>query len=350
MKRIFYLLFILITSTIYAQDSLYRINSFDKLKSSVGKRVCFYTPRTNNELMMFTDLHTPYVIKDATIDYTKKNPKTIIFVNKENSKKKPIEIPCINVANIPMYLSDEYEKYTKEYLNTTVTIGGNNYILKSIEWNNVIHFGEHLNTNTLMYTYESIETKRLLKTTINFKYLQDTYSLIIDNNSGLTFSKIYHTETLNKQQIFDLLQQYFTYNYGKGDHVIQIKDKEQGLIIGRGIYDNVYTLSRTEPDMRYMLKTVSHKIDYEHVLRVDCKDNKMRVIITVDAFSDNGDTFKIDLNSYPFIYQLNNNRLNKNEQNQAASLTALLSRIMRHFNSIENVLKNRSNIPADNDW
>ncbi|OXA69794.1 hypothetical protein B0A67_18975 [Flavobacterium aquidurense] len=96
----------------------------------------------------------------------------------------------------------------------------------------------------------------------------------VDDNNNVTITKIIEIDGLKKEEIYPRVLAYFTYNYGNGESVIQVQEKENGLIIGKGIYDNVH--------VGYSIVTT--EIDLWHVIRVDIKDNKVRVFITLTEY------------------------------------------------------------------
>lgn len=96
----------------------------------------------------------------------------------------------------------------------------------------------------------------------------------VDDNNNVTITKIIEIDGLKKEEIYPRVLAYFTYNYGNGESVIQVQEKENGLIIGKGIYDNVH--------VGYSLVTT--EIDLWHVIRVDIKDSKVRVFITLTEY------------------------------------------------------------------
>lgn len=97
----------------------------------------------------------------------------------------------------------------------------------------------------------------------------------VDDNKNVTITKVIEIDGLTKDEGYLRALSYFTYNYGNRESVIQIQDKEKGLIIGKGVYKKVHVgvgLSVTE-------------IDLWHIIRVDIKDNKARVFITLTEYN-----------------------------------------------------------------
>ena|SRR5690554_3320164 len=59
----------------------------------------------------------------------------------------------------------------------------------------------------------------------------------LDDNENVTVVKVIEVPELKKDEIFNRALNYFTYNYVSGKSVIQTQDKENGLIVGKGMYD-----------------------------------------------------------------------------------------------------------------
>lgn len=96
----------------------------------------------------------------------------------------------------------------------------------------------------------------------------------LDDNGNVTFMKIVEVPELNKDEIFNRTLNYFTYNYVNGNSVIQTQDKEDGLIVGKGVYDNVHI----------GVSLATTYVDAWHILRVDIKEGKARIIITLTEY------------------------------------------------------------------
>lgn len=97
----------------------------------------------------------------------------------------------------------------------------------------------------------------------------------VDDNKNVTIAKIIEIEGLKKEDIYLRVLSYFTYNYSNGESVIQIQDKENGLIIGKGVYNNVHV----------GISIITTEIDLSHIIRVDIKDGKARILITLTEYN-----------------------------------------------------------------
>lgn len=97
----------------------------------------------------------------------------------------------------------------------------------------------------------------------------------VDNNNNVTFTRIIEVPNTLKDELFTRALSYFTYHYNNGDDVVQVKDKEQGIIVGKGIYAKIHT----------GISLVTTTVDAVHVLRIDIKDNKARAILTLQQYN-----------------------------------------------------------------
>lgn len=96
----------------------------------------------------------------------------------------------------------------------------------------------------------------------------------LDDNGNVTFVKIVEVPDMKKDEIYNRALSYFTYNYVSGKSVIQVQDKENGLIVGKGVYDDVHI----------GISIITTYVDAWHILRVDVKEGRARVIITLTEY------------------------------------------------------------------
>jgi hypothetical protein len=96
----------------------------------------------------------------------------------------------------------------------------------------------------------------------------------LDDNGNVTIVKVIEVPELNKDEIFNRALNYFTYNYVSGKSVIQTQDKENGLIVGKGVYNDVHI----------GISLITTHVDAWHILRVDIKEGRVRVIVTLTEY------------------------------------------------------------------
>lgn len=147
-------------------------------------------------------------------------------------------------------------------------------------------------------------------------------SWTLDSNGDITFSRVVEDIGLNKDDIFNNILSYFTMSYNSGESVTQIKDKEAGLIVGKGFYDYSKGLDLVN-------KTA-------HIIRVDIKDNRVRIIITLKETIVVANGFRMNYrlsDRYPI------NRDNSPKGNGVKVLYARYKSAIASLNSIEKSLK-----------
>lgn len=99
----------------------------------------------------------------------------------------------------------------------------------------------------------------------------------LDDNGNVTYQRIVEATEIKKDEIYNRVLNYFVYNYGSGKSVIQSQDKENGEIIGKGLYDKVFKFSNGFGFI-YM--------STYHILRVNVKDGRARIILTLTDYSE----------------------------------------------------------------
>jgi len=130
-----------------------------------------------------------------------------------------------------------------------------------------------------------------------------------DENRNLSYQKVTEISGVSKEELFLRAENYFTYSYNTGKDVVLAKDKDQGLIIGKGIWTDFY-----------VAKMSSMNYSASHVLRLDIKDGKVRVTLTVQNYDilyrnrDTGSTTSVLLNS---VYPLNTASATKTREGKA---------------------------------
>ena len=97
----------------------------------------------------------------------------------------------------------------------------------------------------------------------------------VDDNNNLTYTKIVENLNLPKEEIYDRCLAFFSYAYEDAKDVIQLQNKEDGQIIAKGRFDNFEN---------YLDFIASYVYSADHIIRIDTKDNRMRLILTVQEY------------------------------------------------------------------
>lgn len=102
----------------------------------------------------------------------------------------------------------------------------------------------------------------------------------IDENNNLIFSKTIEGLDLNKEDIYNRALSYFIYNYKDAKSVIQQQDKNAGIIIGKGYFADFHSSIDTY-DANGMNFITKENYSAEHLLRIDIKEGRARIILTL---------------------------------------------------------------------
>jgi hypothetical protein len=164
-------------------------------------------------------------------------------------------------------------------------------------------------------------------------------------NTELIFTKIIDSIPGTKDEIFTKVVSYFATAYKSANDVIQQQDKDAGIIIGKGIFD-VY-------------KKMSASYSCFHTIRIDIKDGRARVILSVDKYKyynpaaagmgvNNAETIIVD--NYPIITENLTFTQKANKKLFTTVFIGLCETVESMFYSIEKALKTKTEItsPSDN--
>ncbi len=128
----------------------------------------------------------------------------------------------------------------------------------------------------------------------------------LDDNGNVTFLKIVEVSGIDKNEIYNRALNYFIYNYGNGNSTIQNQDKESGLIVGKGFYKNVQPRNSIFPTY----------INTWHIVRVDVREGKARIILTLTDYEktkmDGDIILSTVMNRVQKEYPINSNALQNN--------------------------------------
>lgn len=109
-------------------------------------------------------------------------------------------------------------------------------------------------------------------------------SVFIDNNKNLVFTKVLDSLNTSKDVLYTRAKSYIVYNYNDANKVIQQDDKEAGTIIGKGKYLDFYTSTNKIKGAMGWTYTILDNYSLTHILRIDVKENRARIIIMFDYY------------------------------------------------------------------
>ena len=113
---------------------------------------------------------------------------------------------------------------------------------------------------------------------IIFLFLFQIIYISVNAQKALSFEKVNKADSISKEQLFVSIYDWFATTYNDSKEVIQMSDKEQGLIVGKG---NVKYLPLPN---QLMYKCYHGYINYN--IKAYIKDNRYKVV--VDQFNHQG--------------------------------------------------------------
>jgi len=164
----------------------------------------------------------------------------------------------------------------------------------------------------------------------------DTEYFKIDD-SNIVVSKVINDVQGTKDEIYIRVKNFFTRNYMVANCVIQTDDKEAGTIIGKGFYENLYFGF-------YWFDLVT--INSFHILRVDIKDNRIRVICSANEmdYVKENNKYGRSTGSYTIVdHPPLTDKRNKNDAiisiSKGARTDAFINLVIRMHTTIDNLEK-----------
>lgn len=101
-------------------------------------------------------------------------------------------------------------------------------------------------------------------------------NLMLDKNNGITYSQVVPCPGKSADELYVLLIYWFTATFNDANSVIKLNDKELGTIIAQGYVDGI---------AQHTGGTNSYNVSIRPVIKVDIKDEKIRVTYTVPFYS-----------------------------------------------------------------
>lgn len=99
--------------------------------------------------------------------------------------------------------------------------------------------------------------------------------LVLDKNNSLTYEQIIDCGEATKEQLYVILNYWFTATFNDANSVIKLNDKELGTIIAEGYVADI---------AGHMGGMNSYNINIQPLIKVDIKDKRIRVTYTVQYY------------------------------------------------------------------
>ena len=95
-----------------------------------------------------------------------------------------------------------------------------------------------------------------------------------DENGYVTYQKIVDVPDASMSELYAKAESYFAYHYKDANSVIQARNPESGLVVGKGIFPDVHTGQNM----------ITIRVSTRHILKIECKDNRARVTLSLTDY------------------------------------------------------------------
>ena len=175
----------------------------------------------------------------------------------------------------------------------------------------------------------------------------------IDNNNNIYVQDVLECEGKDKEQVYFLIRSYFITTYNDANRVVQLEDKENGILIGKGCYSNI--------QCDEMLFGLSAKQTFWHIVKCEIRDNRVRVTITLTHYdvtypaSHSTDMLLAGIQAGTFsmtnLYPINTSKGKKNTTRDGFLFYKAITNSLGTINEIKkNLQDNNINNDTNEDW
>jgi Domain of unknown function (DUF4468) with TBP-like fold len=99
----------------------------------------------------------------------------------------------------------------------------------------------------------------------------------LDENRYVTYHKVVDGLKLTRTELYNRAMDYFVCNFSDVDSVIQNRDVANGIIVGKGVFKNVYALEAV---------LLSNIIDTWHILKVEAGEGRARITLSLTHYDE----------------------------------------------------------------
>lgn len=160
------------------------------------------------------------------------------------------------------------------------------------------------------------------------------------SQNPISFSKVIQADSIGKASLFIAVNEWFATNYNSAKDVIQMADKEAGIISGVGTF--AYTFGKLS------YSCYEGKLQYN--IKIEVKDNRYRVELTNFVHSNNpGNSADCELGLITDAEFYTTKGINKGTQNKTWNDIKIKAEQFAAdiFTSIESTI---NSIPEKSDW
>ena len=165
----------------------------------------------------------------------------------------------------------------------------------------------------------------------------------LDENGCITCQKVVDYMNLSQTELYHRALDYFVYNYSNVDSFIQDRDIVNGIIIGKGVFKKVHVLDDVLQNL--IINTL-------HILKVEVKDNRARITISLTQYDEIVSGGQLPGNHYLYTitsqFPFNPNGYQKDVYEQAFRKSHL--KALETIASVERTLRGDSVQKKDEIW
>lgn len=172
---------------------------------------------------------------------------------------------------------------------------------------------------------------------LKFLFILTTFfSINLAAQETITFEKIIKADSVDKEEIFVLINDWFATNYNSANDVIQMTDKKAGIIIGKGATDYFYG------------NNSSYNGTLKYTIKVYVKDNRFKVNLL--SYIHKGLSINLGLITSAEIHSKKG--MFKKYNNKAWIDTKLKAKEHANFifTELEKKANSKKNNSEENDW
>ena len=106
-----------------------------------------------------------------------------------------------------------------------------------------------------------------------------------------SISAVYEVNEKSKSDLYIAINKWISINYNSAKNVIQMNDKESGSIIIKGINEIVYKNTWKSMYPSNSLINEYSSLQFNHLIQIDIKDNKYRIVFKITDIASNDEGF-----------------------------------------------------------
>ena len=98
---------------------------------------------------------------------------------------------------------------------------------------------------------------------------------VLDKNNALTYTQVIEAPGKTKEQLYITINYWYSNTFNSGKAVIQLNDKDAGVIIGKGYIEGIAA---------HMGGINTYKVNLTPIIKTDIKEGKIRITYTIPSY------------------------------------------------------------------